>query len=227
MTGQPIVIVDEQGIEHEFPAGMDPKRAGAIVRSRTTGPQIEGSQEPVPVVSQFRDRAAREASQLPEEGQFTGQNPLAMAPIGGLGRVASGAAGRIGGALRTLGKTPLGAAIKAGVAATPIVGPMGRAALGAYRQAQAPVPWEGKGFPERGFIRSTPEARGPSASPTRSPAPPSGPVAPTAGVRPAPPPPPDVRVASPEDWARWDREMAIWKRLASERGTIYAGGGTP
>lgn len=34
----PIVIVDAKGIEHEFPAGFDPKRAAEIVRSQSTTP---------------------------------------------------------------------------------------------------------------------------------------------------------------------------------------------
>jgi len=33
---EPIVIVDSDGTEHEFPAGFDPKRAAMIVRSKTT-----------------------------------------------------------------------------------------------------------------------------------------------------------------------------------------------
>lgn len=34
MQGQPIIIVDADGVEHEFPAGMDPKRAAEIVRQK-------------------------------------------------------------------------------------------------------------------------------------------------------------------------------------------------
>lgn len=38
MADEPVIIVDEAGNEHEFPAGMDPKRAGAIVREKTYQP---------------------------------------------------------------------------------------------------------------------------------------------------------------------------------------------
>lgn len=35
MQDEPIIIVDDAGNEHEFPAGFDPKRAGEIVRKQT------------------------------------------------------------------------------------------------------------------------------------------------------------------------------------------------
>lgn len=38
MADEPVIIVDDAGHEHEFPAGMDPKRAGAIVREKTYQP---------------------------------------------------------------------------------------------------------------------------------------------------------------------------------------------
>jgi hypothetical protein len=34
MEQEPVVIVDAEGVEHEFPPGMDPKRAAEIVRSK-------------------------------------------------------------------------------------------------------------------------------------------------------------------------------------------------
>lgn len=44
MAEDSIVIVGDDGTEHEFPAGMDPKKAAAIVRSMAPqGPKIEGS----------------------------------------------------------------------------------------------------------------------------------------------------------------------------------------
>ena len=46
----PVIIVDASGVEHEFPAGFDPKRAAGIVRYRTQDhpPSAEDFAPPVP-----------------------------------------------------------------------------------------------------------------------------------------------------------------------------------
>jgi hypothetical protein len=38
VTDEPIIIVDDTGTEHEFPAGFDPVRAAGIVRAASEGP---------------------------------------------------------------------------------------------------------------------------------------------------------------------------------------------
>lgn len=46
---EPVIIVDSQGVEHEFPSGMDPKRAAAIVRSKSaSAPQQTRPDHPQP-----------------------------------------------------------------------------------------------------------------------------------------------------------------------------------
>lgn len=45
MADEPLIIVDAQGVEHEFPAGMDPKKAGAIIRAQTQGQPLADQNE--------------------------------------------------------------------------------------------------------------------------------------------------------------------------------------
>jgi hypothetical protein len=78
------VIVDEDGTEHHFPAGMDPKKAAAVVRS-------QGSTKPVPDPHQARMSAAFPSTGLPANTEVLG------APLMGPAKVAQ----FTGGAIRT------------------------------------------------------------------------------------------------------------------------------
>lgn len=143
------------------------------------------------------------------------------------GGPATGALARTTGRLLSaVGRSRLGQAGKAALAQTPILGPMGKAAIQAYRDAGKPIPYTPGPpvHPTGGYIRPIPEARGPSAYQGGGLRTTSAPGKPAAQSLPPKPEPPNV-VASPEEWARWEQRMELWRQQAKAWGTYHAGPG--
>mgnify|MGYP001564308303 CR=1 FL=1 len=99
MPQSPTIIVDAQGVEHEFPPGFDPVQAGAIVRARTSAPgdPLEAVRGATGISSNtLTDRAIRA---LPVGGATVGGfmgggrwNPLGMVTAGAGGVLGESAA---------------------------------------------------------------------------------------------------------------------------------------
>lgn len=102
MTDEPVVIVDESGHEHEFPAGMDPQHAAAIVRNARMQSQVgaPGPQWPSQARATEAARPAAEAMEPWVRGSALGASALmgGGAAVGAMGGPAAAASG----ALRTL-----------------------------------------------------------------------------------------------------------------------------
>lgn len=133
------------------------------------------------VVGMRTDPASMAARRIQETES---QQALTRGLLGGMGVGPAVKAGT--GILRTIAGTTFGKAVLGGLAGaaekTPIVGPMGQGFIAGAKEAIAPEPFVSNPIPQRGFIRSTPPTRGPSAYPGggrwTAPAPPE--TAPTA-----------------------------------------------
>lgn len=87
MTDEPVVIVDEKGVEHEFPSSMDPVKAASIVRGQSKQPQSDSSAIGLAAVAP----AAHELMRF-------GTSPTAAKTGGMVGRIAGAIAPMVQGA---------------------------------------------------------------------------------------------------------------------------------
>ncbi len=121
MADQTFVIIDATGHEHEFPVGMDPKKAGAIVRAATITPDTAEPLGPPNQVTAKAEGQSTENGQTFQPNVF--QQPISQSIKQGLGGALHEGASMVPGvvnfvkdAVTTLGTKPIedaGAAMQA------------------------------------------------------------------------------------------------------------------
>jgi hypothetical protein len=89
---QPVVIVDAQGTEHQFPPGFDPKRAAQIVRGQTTAPSYGE------LARDFAPNALKSLGGIVEQTANAVVHPVDT--VTGLGKLALGTVQKMSGASR-------------------------------------------------------------------------------------------------------------------------------